>query len=78
MQLVALFTRAWIEIPFSVAKIGKDFVALFTRAWIEITAFCLDNANYRVALFTRAWIEIGRLAFNSRTPTRRPLHEGVD
>ena len=35
-MIVALFTRAWIEMP----KINKEItvidVALFTRAWIEI------------------------------------------
>ena len=36
MNLVALFTRAWIEIVL-VSKYAASFaVALFTRAWIEI------------------------------------------
>ena len=34
--IVALFTRAWIEIRFVVSEFGIPSVALFTRAWIEI------------------------------------------
>ena len=33
---VALFTRAWIEIPRSRGKTTNLIVALFTRAWIEM------------------------------------------
>ena len=35
-NLVALFTRAWIEIFPCFASIASASVALFTRAWIEI------------------------------------------
>ena len=35
-SLVALFTRAWIEINDKKLKELKRYVALFTRAWIEI------------------------------------------
>ena len=39
-SIVALFTRAWIEIfGCTRADTGKT-VALFTRAWIEISIFC--------------------------------------
>ena len=34
--LVALFTRAWIEIDLLTFVECCNFVALFTRAWIEI------------------------------------------
>ena len=34
--MVALFTRAWIEIAERVGNVVPDAVALFTRAWIEI------------------------------------------
>ena len=34
--IVALFTRAWIEIPQDVYLVVFHAVALFTRAWIEI------------------------------------------
>ena len=34
--MVALFTRAWIEIPLHSQQAQKIPVALFTRAWIEI------------------------------------------
>ena len=36
---VALFTRAWIEIVFTLDKVKSTNVALFTRAWIEINFF---------------------------------------
>ena len=36
IKLVALFTRAWIEISLSSGIILAPSVALFTRAWIEI------------------------------------------
>ena len=35
--MVALFTRAWIEIEYLHGGIFKPVVALFTRAWIEIS-----------------------------------------
>ncbi len=34
--MVALFTRAWIEIFLLNFMLSQDKVALFTRAWIEI------------------------------------------
>ena len=36
--MVALFTRAWIEIVMMFSAIFAYPVALFTRAWIEIHA----------------------------------------
>ena len=36
-MIVALFTRAWIEITAIIDKSFPDEVALFTRAWIEIS-----------------------------------------
>ena len=62
MTSVALFTRAWIEIPRLTPCLYVQLVALFTRAWIEIqeqTSGVGITAN--VALFTRAWIEINWL-----------------
>ena len=35
-SIVALFTRAWIEISDLAAVTKDNDVALFTRAWIEI------------------------------------------
>ena len=35
-SVVALFTRAWIEINILLSKDVPKYVALFTRAWIEI------------------------------------------
>ena len=34
--MVALFTRAWIEIKQVKKQFAVEIVALFTRAWIEI------------------------------------------
>ena len=34
--VVALFTRAWIEITFGFVTLTISPVALFTRAWIEM------------------------------------------
>ncbi len=39
LRLVALFTRAWIEILKTSYAASIDEVALFTRAWIEIICF---------------------------------------
>ena len=41
--LVALFTRAWIEIKTLSLVHNRIFVALFTRAWIEIQDKCLSR-----------------------------------
>ena len=35
-MFVALFTRAWIEMPTFTQILSLSIVALFTRAWIEI------------------------------------------
>ena len=56
--MVALFTRAWIEMCVTVARVSSAYVALFTRAWIEIQAHAFHVPFSHVALFTRAWIEI--------------------
>ena len=41
-EVVALFTRAWIEMTEELYDNGGICVALFTRAWIEISCniFC--------------------------------------
>ena len=77
-QNVALFTRAWIEIPKSRAKKFVPAVALFTRAWIEILRKSLQLCLLPVALFTRAWIEIDDQTIALVENICRPLHEGVD
>ena len=76
--MVALFTRAWIEMMKNPLFENGRLVALFTRAWIEIESKGKLNSCYGVALFTRAWIEI--IYFDSVTDFDgcRPLHEGVD
>ena len=77
-QVVALFTRAWIEIYSIRLRKSRGLVALFTRAWIEIKNIVRDTDVHYVALFTRAWIEITILANQGVGVGGRPLHEGVD
>ena len=78
LRLVALFTRAWIEISWFDVNYRKTSVALFTRAWIEIIAVIQNDKCFLVALFTRAWIEIERNQRHVQSGHCRPLHEGVD
>ena len=76
--IVALFTRAWIEIYYENTN-GQLFgVALFTRAWIEIASLIKSLSGDTVALFTRAWIEIVNQSIIPFSTISRPLHEGVD
>ena len=76
--IVALFTRAWIEIYYENTN-GQLFgVALFTRAWIEIYPQYSKIAGVNVALFARAWIEIVNQSIIPFSTISRPLHEGVD
>ena len=49
LLLVALFTRAWIEITVAPVGIFNIFVALFTRAWIEIKSFVEADINSDVS-----------------------------
>ena len=60
--MVALFTRAWIEITRSEEPPQYRRVALFTRAWIEMKNGSHNAIPLLVALFTRAWIEIAWIA----------------
>ena len=76
--LVALFTRAWIEIRLNLEEITFKKVALFTRAWIEMQKQLRNGAQFDVALFTRAWIEIAIVSVILTILTCRPLYEGVD
>ncbi len=76
--MVALFTRAWIEM-FALSGLAMlSSVALFTRAWIEIAIMDVMIKILVVALFTRAWIEIEDQEAHRDRSTGRPLHEGVD
>ena len=76
--MVALFTRAWIEILSFCRFLHIGTVALFTRAWIEII-FTHSFSDFAfVALFTRAWIEIDQACTISGVSPSRPLYEGVD
>ena len=74
--LVALFTRAWIEITLPNATRIKRCVALFTRAWIEIVFGIKALPIIFVALFTRAWIEISDYIGIDTLTARRTLYEG--
>ena len=44
--IVALFTRAWIEIINETVIVGRTWVALFTRAWIEMVAEFYKNKKF--------------------------------
>ena len=44
---VALFTRAWIEIPLQQLLHHRIVVALFTRAWIEINDQERQGSDFR-------------------------------
>ena len=44
--MVALFTRAWIEIDIRQANGNAGYVALFTRAWIEIDDMTFLKKDY--------------------------------
>ncbi len=74
-MLVALFTRAWIEIPAVAKRCITAFVALFTRAWIEIISDVVFTMVIVVALFTRAWIEMS-FGVASANPTGSPSSRG--
>ena len=76
--MVALFTRAWIEMTIDDLWRSTALVALFTRAWIEIYRICQATLAGWVALFTRAWIEIKREKGKTDMKLCRPLYEGVD
>ena len=76
--MVALFTRAWIEMVSAFLYLSRSVVALFTRAWIEITSLLIVLKTVDVALFTRAWIEIKYFLYLPYIGFGRPLHEGVD
>ena len=43
--MVALFTRAWIEINSYNFALLLAIVALFTRAWIEITVYSYSSGT---------------------------------
>ena len=75
---VALFARAWIEMPVVIFITSFILVALFARAWIEIFCGFGIQLEHRVALFARAWIEIAYLHGGIFNPGCRPLCEGVD
>ena len=76
--MVALFTRAWIEMTALSENLYSARVALFTRAWIEMTQKGKIDVDILVALFTRAWIEITLQGSAFICGLGRPLHEGVD
>ena len=73
--VVALFTRAWIEIHKKMRERKLLRVALFTRAWIEIVYKADPSNDHPVALFTRAWIEI-RLKHRTLDCLKSPSSRG--
>ena len=75
---VALFARAWIEIPIHEKTFNAKLVALFARAWIEMPMPISKHGEALVALFARAWIEISCSSDYTGCFCSRPLYEGVD
>ena len=75
---VALFTRAWIEIPSQYYTIQSIWVALFTRAWIEIQSEmeALDAVPCRPLYEGVDW-NPKSILYNTKYLSR-PLYEGVD
>ena len=78
LPYVALFARAWIEIPCMPLPRVLYSVALFARAWIEIVKILFSLPSATVALFARAWIEMPPGNGAEVTASGRPLCEGVD
>ena len=78
-MLVALFTRAWIEIQTVTVILGGQIVSPSSRGRglkFMIATDIYDHSD--VALFTRAWIEMLTSSGISPAVKSRPLHEGVD
>ena len=77
--LVALFTRAWIEMLFELHVSPEGAKSPSSRGRGLKSLDSRSKYTYRpVALFTRAWIEIFLLNFMLSQDNCRPLHEGVD
>ena len=74
---VALFTRAWIEIPNGFDEAVIITVALFTRAWIEISWGYSWETRERSPSSRGRGLKFAEKATNPKA-IRRPLHEGVD
>ena len=76
--MVALFTRAWIEIHRPSEPQRQCSVALFTRAWIEIFSSIAEyNAAVRRPLYEG--VDWNKKQLGNRNPQQsRPLYEGVD
>ena len=78
VAIVALFTRAWIEIC-QVIYLPASHESPSLRGRGLKYCHCLHPLNPAiVALFTRAWIEIERDRRILKLRLRRPLYEGVD
>ena len=75
--LVALFTRAWIEIEPTGAKIYNTPVALFTRAWIEISSVPFVYPSTASPSLRGRGLKLLRRE-SREIPLGRPLYEGVD
>ena len=77
-NIVALFTRAWIEITASTVASPAVAVALFTRAWIEIESVYLrDNESFCRPLYEGVDWNVNMMLLPSLSECR-PLYEGVD
>ena len=75
--MVALFTRAWIEIATFTKNGRTDEVALFTRAWIEISPL-IKNAPLKPSPSLRGRGLKFKIVYSLIMNFGRPLYEGVD
>ena len=58
LALVALYARAWVEIPKLLFQMSSLDVALYARAWVEMFFPSTKRVSKAVALYARAWVEI--------------------
>ena len=77
ISIVALFTRAWIEIQTSFQDTAVHRVALFTRAWIEMDLGG-EKSRFRQSPSSRGRGLKCPDKDNVEDDFGRPLHEGVD
>ena len=75
---VALFTRAWIEIPYTSESFGGYRSPSLRGRGLKFLIHLCPAVRAVVALFTRAWIEITYHETSLSSRYCRPLYEGVD
>ena len=78
IRLVALFTRAWIEIDYKSRNPEYPTVALFTRAWIEMNQIMKNLGMAQGSPSLRGRGLKSRGTQFAKGEKGRPLYEGVD